>query len=145
MTSRRYFLKTAALAGTAAALYKSFGLGRAWAFAQSPTNIRKFIVTLPGLGPGGANNIGQYLPLASKATQTFAGLATDVYNLGVKQFGEKMHPDIPGATHFWGYYDLAARDQKYLGGVIVAKRGRRFCSMSPTSSLTRHSFPSILP
>jgi hypothetical protein len=53
----------------------------------------------------------------------FAGLVTDVYNLGVKPFGEKMHPDLPGSTHFWGYYDLATRDQKYLAGVIVAKRG----------------------
>jgi spore coat protein A len=53
----------------------------------------------------------------------FAGLATDVYNLGVKQFGERMHPDLPRATHFWGYYDLSTGDQKYLGGVIVAKRG----------------------
>ena len=115
MTSRRSFLKTTAMAGAAAALYKSFGAGRAWAFAQSPTNIRKFITTLPGLGPAGANNIGQYLPLASKSTQTFAGLATDVYQIGVKQFGENMHPDIPGATHFWGYYDLATRESKISG------------------------------
>ena len=111
------------MAATSAALYKAIGATRAWAFAQSPTNIRKFVVTLPGLGPGGANNIGQYLPLAIKKTQTFAGLLTDMYSLGVAQFGENMHPDIPAATHFWGYYDLATRDQKYLGGVIVAKRG----------------------
>ena len=97
--------------------------GRAWPFAQSPTNIRKFVTTLPGLGPSGANNIGQYLPLATKTTSSFAGIATDVYHLGVKQFGEKMHPDLPRATRFWGYYDLATGDQKYLGGIIVAKRG----------------------
>jgi spore coat protein A len=53
----------------------------------------------------------------------FAGLSTDVYKLGVAQFGEKMHPDLPRATLFWGYYDLATSDQKYLAGVIVAKRG----------------------
>jgi spore coat protein A len=34
-----------------------------------------------------------------------------------------MHPDLSGATHFWGYYDLATGDQKYLAGVIVAKKG----------------------
>jgi spore coat protein A len=121
MHTRRQFMKLAATAG--AALYESFWSGRAWAFAQSPTNIRKFITTLPGLGPAGANNIGQYIPLATKTTQSFAGLTTDVYNLGVKPFGEKMHPDLSGATHFWGYYDVATRDQKYLAGVIVAKRG----------------------
>lgn len=124
MQTRRQFVKLAATAGAGAALYKSFWSGKAWAFAQSPTNIRKFITTLPGLGPGGANSIGQYIPLATKTTTTFAGLTTDVYNLGVKQFGEKMHPDLPRSTHFWGYYDLATGDQKYLAGAIVAKRGR---------------------
>jgi spore coat protein A, manganese oxidase len=123
MLTRRELIKMAAMAGAGTALYRVFGTGRAWAFAQSPTNIRKFITTLPGLGPAGANNIGQYIPLATKTTQTFAGLATDVYRLGVKPFGEHMHPNLSGATHFWGYYDLATGDQKYLAGIIVAKRG----------------------
>ncbi len=120
---RRNFIKTTVMAGAGVALYGAFGTQRAWAFAQSPTNIRKFITTLPGLGPSGANNIGQYIPLASKTTQTFVGLTTDAYSLGAKPFGERMHPDLSGATHFWGYYDLATGDQKYLAGVIVAKRG----------------------
>jgi spore coat protein A, manganese oxidase len=119
MINRRHFLRYSAMAGAGALVLR----GRAWPFAQSPTNLRKFVTTLPGLGPAGANNIGQYLPLATKTTQTFAGLSTDVYNLGVKQFGERMHPDLPRASHFWGYYDLATRDQKYLAGIIVAKRG----------------------
>jgi len=120
--NRRQFVKATAMAGAGLALYK--GSQRfAWAFAQSPTNILKFVTTLPGLGPAGANNIGQYIPLATKTTTTFAGLSTDVYKLGVKQFGQKMHPNLPRATHFWGYYDLATGDQKYLAGVIVAKRG----------------------
>jgi FtsP/CotA-like multicopper oxidase with cupredoxin domain len=117
--NRRHFIKTSAMAGAGALLLR----GRAWPFAQSPTNLRKFVTALPGLGPSGANKIGQYLPLATKTIQTFAGLTTDVYNLGVKPFGEKMHPDLSGATHFWGYHDLATGDQKYLAGVIVAKRG----------------------
>ena len=98
-------------------------MARAYPFAQSPTNIRKFVTTLPGVGPAGANNIGQYLPLATKTQQIFAGSLTDVYHLGVVKFGEKMHPDLKKATHFWGYYDLATGDQQYLAGVIVAKRG----------------------
>jgi FtsP/CotA-like multicopper oxidase with cupredoxin domain len=96
---------------------------RGWPFAQSPTNIRKFVVNLPGLGPAGANQIGQYLPLATKSTRNFQGKMTDVYKLGVAQFGQKMHPDLKRTTHFWGYYDANTYDQKYLGGVIVAKRG----------------------
>src|SRR5215471_10569490 len=121
--TRRQFLKAGAIGGAGLLLPIKWNTGTAWAFAQSPTNIRKFIINLPGLGPGGANQIGQYLPLATKSTTTFAGLATDVYNLGVKQFGEKMHPDIPRSTSLWGYYDVATGDQKYLAGVIVAKRG----------------------
>ena len=117
--NRRHFLKSTAMAGTGALMLR----GRAWPFAQSPTNIRKFVTSLPGLGPSGANNIGQYIPLATKTTRTFAGIPTDIYNLGVSQYRERMHPDLPRATQFWGYYDLATRDQKYLAGVIVAKRG----------------------
>ena len=121
MLTRRQLLQTGAAAGAAAGL--PWAIRRAYPFAQSPTNIRKFVVNLPGLGPSGANQIGQYIPLATPSTQMFAGKSTDVYRLGVKQFGEKMHPDLKRATHFWGYYDLATGDQKYLAGVIVAKRG----------------------
>ena len=97
--------------------------GRAWPFAQSPTNIRKFVTSLPGLGPTGANEIGQYIPLASKQTINFAGQSTDLYNLAVAPFSERMHPDLPGKTNFFGYTDIFTYDQKYLGGAIVAKRG----------------------
>jgi spore coat protein A len=34
-----------------------------------------------------------------------------------------MHPDLPRATHFLGYYDRTTGDQQYLGGAIVATRG----------------------
>jgi len=119
MINRRDFLKTAAIAGAGAMALRS----SAWAFAQSPRNIRKFLVSLPGLTPAGANEIGQYLPLATKQTTTFAGLATDLYQVGVTQFSQRMHPDLPGKTNFFGYTDLSTFDQKYLAGAIVAKRG----------------------
>jgi spore coat protein A, manganese oxidase len=127
---RRKFLRTLGLAGAAAAFPWQFDLrtfkfmtARAYPFAQSPTNIRKFVSTLPGLGPGGANNIGQYIPLATKTQRLFANKLTDVYHLGVEQFKEKMHPDLKNATQFWGYFDLATRDQQYLAGAIVATKG----------------------
>ena len=118
MISRRQLLKSGIAAGTLLSLSR-----RAFPFAQSPTNIRKFLISLPGLGPSAANEIGQYLPLAAKGSATVAGQTVDAYNLGVARFSELMHPDLPGATGFYGYYDIATRDHKYLGGVIVATRG----------------------
>jgi spore coat protein A, manganese oxidase len=98
-------------------------------FGQSPI-ITKFVTTLPGLGPSAANTnlvnqtkFGQYIPLAKNTPGMFRDVLTDKYFLGVTEFTEKMHPDLPNATHLWGYYDLLNPDHKYLGGVIVAKRG----------------------
>ena len=105
------------------ALYPALGKGRAWAFAQSPTSLRKFVTSVPGLGPSAKNEIGQYIPLATKHPVNFAGRATDLYNVAVGKFSEQMHPDLPGRTEFFGYADLFTFDQKYLAGAIVAKRG----------------------
>jgi spore coat protein A len=122
-SNRRDFLKKSALAGAGAAMYQAMGKGRAWAFAQSPTNLRKFVTSLPGLGPSAKNEIGQYIPLATKRTVNFAGKATDIYNVAVTQFSQFMHPDLPGSTDFFGYTDFTTFDRKYLAGAIVAKRG----------------------
>jgi spore coat protein A, manganese oxidase len=118
MMNRRHFVKTAAMAGAGVAALH----GRAWPFAQSPTNLRKFVVSLPGLGPAAKNEIGQYLPLATKRTINFAGKSTDLYNVAVAPFSQRMHPDLPGKTHFFGYTDLSTFDQKYLAGAIVGNR-----------------------
>ena len=140
-SNRRDFLKKAALAGAGAAFYQTLGKRRAWAFAQSPTNLRKFVVSLPGLGPSAKNEIGQYIPLATKQSVHFAGKATDLYNVAVAPFSEQMHPDLPGKTKFFGYTDLSTFDQKYLGGAIVAKRG------TPTLLTVTNSLPNkhVLP
>ena len=124
MQNRRTFLKSAALAGAGAAFFQTLGKSRAWAFAQSPDQhpeIRHHACR--AWGRRAPTNIGQYIPLATKHTINFAGKATDVYNVAVTKFRQTMHPDLPGKTHFFGYTDLSTFDQKYLGGVIVAKRG----------------------
>jgi spore coat protein A, manganese oxidase len=118
--NRRDFVKTATLAGASTLALR----GKAWPFAQSPNNIRKFVVSLPGLGPAAKNEIGQYIPLATKRTTTFAGQTTDLYLVAAAIFNQKMHPDLPGKTDFFGYADLTTFDQKYLGGAIVATRNR---------------------
>jgi spore coat protein A, manganese oxidase len=118
--NRRNFVKSSLLAGAGALAFRR----RAWAYAQSPTGVRKFITSLPGLGRTGMNEIGQYIPIATKQTIQFAGQATDVYNIAAAPYRQRMHPDLPGKPELMGYYDLATGDQKYLGGAIVANRNR---------------------
>jgi spore coat protein A len=116
MISRRRFVQASA-AATAAFLATS---RRAYPFDQSPTGIKKFQVTLPGLGPGGANNLGNYISVLSPDKTTFPG--TDYYQIVAKQFTQQVHDAIP-PTKFWGYADATSLDSRYLGGVIIAKRG----------------------
>src|SRR5206468_2311820 len=61
MPSRREFLKTTIIAGTAIALFRG-SEGKTWAYAQSP-NLRKFVAPLPGLGPKG-------IPVATPTTNS---------------------------------------------------------------------------
>ena len=65
--------------------------------------IRKFIDSLPGLGPSNVNNLGQYIPVAVSDTTTFPGC--DYYEIGLIEFKEKMHTDIAPTT-LRGYVQL---------------------------------------
>jgi FtsP/CotA-like multicopper oxidase with cupredoxin domain len=66
--------------------------------------IRKFVDGLPGLGPAGANNLGQYIPVAVPDTTTYPD--SDYYEIAVVQYREKMHSDLPG-TLMRGYVQLS--------------------------------------
>jgi spore coat protein A len=115
VSTRRTFLKTTAITGVGTLLLSS----RAWPFDQSPTNITKYAVTLPGLGPGGANNLGNYIQVLSNTTP---GTGTDNYELVAHQFTQQLHPNLSPTT-FWGYADASIPYKgTYLGGVIVATR-----------------------
>ena len=114
--NRRQFLLAA---GGTAALRRH--ARRAFGFGQSPSGIPKFDATLPGLGPAGANNYGNYIPVLSPDATRFRGV--DYYDVAARQFTQTLHPSI-GSTKFWGYADASTPDNKYLGGVIVAKRNR---------------------
>ena len=126
MPTRREFLKTGAMAGAGVLMYKA-AVRTAYPFAQTPTNLRKFIIALPGLGPTGKNEIGQYIPVAKPNTGIYGG-AADYYQIVMNEYQELMHPDLPGPTKLWGYADATFPRSRpvfqYLGGVIVAKRGR---------------------
>ena len=82
---------------------------------------------LPEIGGAGANQLGQYIPLATKHTIPFAGKQTDLYDVAVTKFDEQVLPPVApynyGKTRFFGYMDIFTFQQKYLGGVIIAKRG----------------------
>ena len=76
--------------------------------------IKKFVDGLPGLTEAGANNLGQYIPVAQPDTQTFPG--TDYYVIGVMQYRERMSSSLPTqGTLLRGYVQLST-------GVIPGKQ-----------------------
>lgn len=118
-------------------------------YANSPaggvtgTALRKFVDSLPGICEvSGPNNLGQCLPLASAATLTVNGTPTDYYEIGLTEYTEKMHSDLPKATRLRGYYQIntsgTASVPHYLGPLIVATRDRpvtvKFVNSLPTGT-----------
>jgi len=99
-------------AGTAA--YLSF-MRSGFPFAQSPSGLAKFVQPLNGLGPTG-------IPVA---TPIRSG-GVDHYRVEIGQSRNyQFHPDLPPTT-LWGYADVTGGvtpNHRYLGGVIVARRG----------------------
>jgi len=71
-------------------------------FANSP-NIRKFVDSLPGLGPDGINDLQQYIPVAVADKLTYPG--SDYYEIALVRYSRKMHKDLP-ATDLRGYVQL---------------------------------------
>lgn len=76
------------------------------------TALRKFVDTLPGLGPLNANNLGQYIPIAVPEKNWFnpaTGLATadDYYEIAAVEYTEKMHSDLVKPTRLRGYVQLS--------------------------------------
>lgn len=108
------------------------------------TGIRKFVDTLAGLGPDGANNLGQYIDVASADTTTYPG--SDYYEIGVTQYAQKLHTDLPPTT-FRGYRDLraAAPANHYLGPLILAQKNRpvrvKFVNLLPSGAAGDHIVP----
>ena len=129
-TSRRSFIQLSALAGAGVL----FAPGRAWSFGQSP-GLAKFIQALPGLGPTG-------IPVATPNTTKFPG--TDFYKIVMGQFKQQLHPDLPGPATFWGYADVTngqAPNHRYLGGAIVAQKGRPVLLRVQNSLPSKHPLP----
>jgi FtsP/CotA-like multicopper oxidase with cupredoxin domain len=68
------------------------------------TGIRKFMDSLPGLGPTGINLLNQYLPIAQKDTLAYPG--SDYYEIAVVQYTQKLSRDLP-ATTLRGYVQIS--------------------------------------
>ncbi|HEY3307022.1 MAG TPA: chitobiase/beta-hexosaminidase C-terminal domain-containing protein [Desulfuromonadaceae bacterium] len=146
MKRKTLFWKMMRLLVTVAVMVGGFNLAQAGPgggtyYANSPsggasgTALRKFVDSLPGVGPANKNNLGQYIPVAQKFTpaQLPAGVPndggnSDYYEIGVVQYGEKMHSDLPKKTLLRGYKDLNPAfsniSAHYLGPLIIAKRDR---------------------
>ncbi|BBI99711.1 laccase [Ferrigenium kumadai] len=66
--------------------------------------LRKFVDGLPGLTAAAANARGQYLPVAVADKTAYPG--SDYYEIGIVEYSEKMHSDLPKATTLRGYVQL---------------------------------------
>jgi FtsP/CotA-like multicopper oxidase with cupredoxin domain len=66
--------------------------------------IRKFVDTLPGLGPTAKNNLQQYIPVGAPDTSSLPG--SDYYEIAVVQYRQQMHSDLP-STLMRGYVQLS--------------------------------------
>ncbi|MEW5956968.1 MAG: multicopper oxidase domain-containing protein [Chloroflexota bacterium] len=136
---------TATISGTVTALTLDSG-----GSGYVTPGLRKFVDGLAGLGPSGANNLGQYISVAVPDTTTYPG--SDYYEIAVVQYQEQMHSDLPPTTlrgyvqletpviqgsHYDlgnGYFSVDA--PHYLGATIVAQKDRpvrvKFYNLLPT-------------
>jgi FtsP/CotA-like multicopper oxidase with cupredoxin domain len=135
--TRRDFMKRAAIAGAGVALLPRI----AWPFSQSPVGISKFVTGLPGLGPTGANELGNYISVLKPNTAEEFG--TDFYEIVAKQYSQTIyhHGGLSISPKFWGYADKATGKSTYLGGLIVARRGRTVKIRAENSLPTAHILP----
>jgi len=72
-----------------------------WAFSPPLT---KFVDALPGLGPSGANALGQYIPIAVADTTTYPG--SDYYEIAVVEYEEQLHSNLL-PTRLRGYVQIS--------------------------------------
>ena len=73
------------------------------------TGIRKFVDSLPGLGPAGANDLGNYIPVAVADTTSYPG--SDFYGIALVRYYQKMHSDID-STPLMGYVQIETNNVK---------------------------------
>ncbi|MFM2119049.1 MAG: hypothetical protein RL722_517 [Pseudomonadota bacterium] len=78
--------------------------------SDSGKALRKFVDTLPGVGPAGANNFGNYIPVAQPEKWVTPGGVTtndDYYELAIVEFTARAHSDLPAQALLRGYVQIA--------------------------------------
>lgn len=78
--------------------------------ASTGKSLRKFVDKLPGIGATKVNNLGQYIPVAvAEKWIDLNGTLTndDYFEIAAIEYSEKMHSDLPKATHLRGYVQLS--------------------------------------
>ena len=96
-------------------------------------SIMKFTNALPGLTAAGANEIGQYIPLAVANTpyDTPYGTTCDYYEIGLVEYIEQMHTNLPATgTKIRGYVQIVPST---YAGTKVALDKTHGCSMNVTN------------
>lgn len=121
----------------------------------SGTGMRKFVDSLPLVGDGQRNDLGNFLPVATPDTVSYPGC--DYYEIGLEQFTQQLHKDL-GPTRLRGYRQLnngtdangrntviPPNRPYHLGPVIVADRNRpvrvKFVNGLPTGPAGRLPLP----
>ncbi|MEI7705449.1 MAG: choice-of-anchor D domain-containing protein, partial [Deltaproteobacteria bacterium] len=115
--------------------------------ATAGTGIRKFVNSLPGICTGAGAAVSPWIAaqtapatncitLATPDTTSFPG--ADYYELGVGDFTQQLHSDLPATTRIRGYYqkNMGGTQKRYLGPLIIATEGRpvrvKFVNEIPT-------------
>ena len=99
--------------------------------------IKKFVDSLPGLGIGGANNLGNYLTVATPDTTTYPN--ADYYEIELGEYTQQLHSDLPPTT-LRGYRqtNMGGTPYSYLGPTIVSTKDRpvriKFTNSLPTGA-----------
>ena len=89
--------------------------------------LQKFVDPLPGICTPGVSDPNFCIPLAVPDTATYTG--SDYYVIGLRDYTQKMHTDLPKATKLRGYYQFNTTDPNafvnhYLGPLILAQKDR---------------------
>lgn len=83
---------------------RSYSFGALVSDSAAVTGIRKFVDGLPGLGAAKANNLGQYVSVATADTISYPG--SNYYEIALVEYSEQMHSDLP-PTKLRGYVQLS--------------------------------------